>query len=82
MAAKAEPAKPPRKRYVARLDRVEGVRREIAKLVREAIRGERDSIDTHRIGQTLYLISRLLEASELEKRIETLEKAASWKQAA
>lgn len=81
-AAKGELARPPRRRYVARLNHVEGVRREIAKLAREAIRGERDSIDAHRIGQTLYLVARLLEASELERRIEALEKGATWKAAA
>jgi len=68
----AEPA--PNIRSVrAKLKSIGDVAHELAKLYREARSGRLDVADASRLANMLYILSRILETSELEKRIEALE---------
>jgi len=62
-------ARPPR----LRLDSVARVRRELVALYAEAKAGRRDVGDTSKLAHVLGLIGRLIEADELERRLEALE---------
>ncbi len=64
---------PPSRRSTNRLHTVEGCRREIARLAREAIWHERDSLEASRIAQIIHLVARLIEGGDLERRLEDLE---------
>jgi len=68
---------PPRGRCRLRLDTLDRVRREMAKLYRgAAYDGTRRVDDASRLGHLLTMIARILEASDLEKRLAALEAAA------
>jgi hypothetical protein len=58
-----------------RLDSLDRVRREMAKLYIEGRSGRRDVQDVSRLANVLALIGRVIEGGELEKRIEALEQA-------
>lgn len=72
------PAPAPEKRLGqprgARLDSVRSVRREIARLYREARAKQLDVADASKLGNLLFLVGRLIEGQELEARISALEK--------
>lgn len=77
--SKGSGATPPRpnnvgKRYLVRLHNIGAVRRELAKLYREARRGDVSTNDASKLGHILFLIARILEGADLEKRIERLER--------
>jgi hypothetical protein len=59
-----------------RLDSLDRVRREMAKLYVEAKQGGRDVQDASRLANILSMIGRLIEGGELEKRLQALEERA------
>jgi hypothetical protein len=64
---------PPRRRL--RLDSLDRVRRELVKIYRQGRDGERDVSDASKLANILTMIARILEGSDLEKRIAALEQA-------
>ncbi|MBS0495799.1 MAG: hypothetical protein JSS31_18035 [Proteobacteria bacterium] len=71
--AASESAAPPRLRL--RLGTAEDVRRELARLYREAKAGQRDVSDSSRLANMLQILARLIETSDLEARIVALEES-------
>jgi hypothetical protein len=69
-----EPPRPGRSRL--RLDSLDRVRRELVKIYRQGRDGERDVADASKLANILTMIARILEGSDLEKRIALLEAAA------
>jgi hypothetical protein len=61
-------------RYRAKLDSLQDVRREMAKLYREARSGVIDVQDSTKLVWVLQAVAKVIEGSDLEKRIELLEK--------
>jgi hypothetical protein len=68
---------PTLRRRRAQLDRLEGVRVEMARVYREMESGVRDSQDGSRLVYVLTQISRVLELTEIEHRLITLEARAN-----
>lgn len=66
-------AEPPTRRL--RLDTVAGVRREMVRLYAEARYGQLDTQDASRLGNLLAIVARLIESSDLERRLTDLEAA-------
>ncbi len=64
-----------RKMRIAPLDTVGGVCTELAKVYREARRGEMDMADAKSLTYVLREIRCALEASDIERRIDALERA-------
>ena len=62
-------------RYRAKLDTLQDVRREMAKLYREARSGVIDVQDGTKLVWMLQAVAKVIEGSDLEKRIEILEDA-------
>ncbi|MBI1891722.1 MAG: hypothetical protein HYS18_13810 [Burkholderiales bacterium] len=50
------------------------VRRELARLYRSGKAGERDVADVSKLANVLQILGRLIETSDLESRIEALER--------
>jgi hypothetical protein len=76
-AAQGVPAPiPPRKRKV-RLADLADVRREFARLYRDAVNGEIDAKQARMLASVLYMLRAAFVADEVERRIEALE--AEWK---
>ena len=68
-------APPPPKQYArAKLATATDVSRELAKLYREARSGRIDVSDASRLANMLSILARILTDSELEARIEALER--------
>jgi hypothetical protein len=67
---------PPRNRCRLRLNTLDRVRVELVKIYREGRDGRRDVGDASKLAHILTMIARILEGSDLEKRIEALEAAA------
>jgi hypothetical protein len=67
---------PPAARPRLRLDSLARVRFELTKIYRQARDGERDVSDASKLAHILALIGRILEGSDLEKRIGLLEQQA------
>ena len=65
------PAAPPRLRI--KLKTIDDVRAEMARLYREGKAGLRDVADVSRLANVLALLGRLIEGSDLEKRITAIE---------
>jgi len=63
-----------------RLDRVSDCKRELARLYREARRGEITAQTATRLAYLLNMMAQLIEATELEKRVETIEKSRAPQQ--
>ena len=59
-----------------RLDSMAGVRRELARLYREARAGELDVAAASRLANVLQILGRMIEGSEIEARVEALEREA------
>jgi hypothetical protein len=71
-----ETGDPPRHgRPRLRLDSLDRVRRELTKIYRQGRDGERDVGDSSKLANILALIARILEGTELEKRVAALEAA-------
>jgi hypothetical protein len=51
-----------------------GIRREAARLYREALNGQRDTLDAARLVGILRLIADLIQGGDLEGRLEALER--------
>ncbi|MEI8572630.1 hypothetical protein U737_07700 [Methylomonas sp. LW13] len=66
---------PPQKgqRYRCKLDTMQDVRREMAKVYREARSGVVDVQDATKLTWCLQAVGKVIEGSDLEKRIEALE---------
>ncbi len=66
---------PPKKgqRYRAKLDTMQDVKREMAKVYREARSGIVDVQDATKLTWMLQAVGKVIESSDLEKRIEALE---------
>ena len=60
-------------RYRAKLDTLQDVRREMAKVYREARSGLVDVQDATKLTWCLQAMGKVIEGSDLEKRIEALE---------
>ena len=69
--AASESAAPPRMRL--KLNTLDDVRAEMARLYREGKAGLRDVADVSRLANVLALLGRLIEGSELERRLTALE---------
>ncbi|MDR6857235.1 hypothetical protein [Variovorax guangxiensis] len=69
------PAPPVRVR--ARLQTIDDVKRELAKVYREARAKKIDTQDASRLANLLFILSRLIEGSDLEARLDALERATS-----
>ncbi len=69
--AASESAAPPRMRL--KLKTIDDVRAEMARLYREGKAGLRDVADVSRLANVLALLGRLIEGSDLEKRIAAIE---------
>ena len=67
------PAAPPRLRI--KLKTIDDVRAEMARLYREGKAGLRDVADVSRLANVLALLGRLIEGSDLEKRIAAIEES-------
>ena len=68
------PAPSPR---VGRLNTLQAVRRELSRVYREARTGKIDTADASRLGLLLVSLAKIMESSDLEQRIEALEKLTS-----
>ncbi len=64
---------PTPKRRRAQLDRLEGVRSEMSRVYREMESGKRDSQDGSRLVYVLTQIAKILELTEIERRLIRLE---------
>ena len=60
-------------RRKAQLDRLEGVRREMSRVYRDMESGKRDSQDGSRLVYVLTQIAKVLELTEIERRVDVLE---------
>jgi hypothetical protein len=60
-------------RYRAKLDSISDVKREMAKVYREARSGVVDVQDATKLTWCLQAVAKVIETSDLEKRIELLE---------
>ena len=60
-------------RYRAKLDTLQDVRREMAKVYREARSGVVEVVDGTKLVWMLQAVGKVIEGSDLEKRIEILE---------
>jgi hypothetical protein len=75
-AAEGSGGIPPAGRPRLRLDSLARVRFELVRIYREARDGKRDVSDASKLAHMLALIGRILEGSDLEKRIAILEQQA------
>ena len=66
--------RPPVKHKRVRLDSIDRIRFELAKIYREARDGERDTQDFSRLANGLSILGRLIEGGDLERRLEVLER--------
>ncbi|WP_218510612.1 hypothetical protein [Variovorax sp. dw_308] len=73
-ASAGDRPKPP-SRVRVRLITIDDVKREMARLYREARSKKVDTQDASRMANMLAILGRLIEGSDLEKRIEQLESA-------
>jgi len=66
---------PPQKgtRYRAKLDTLSDIKREMAKVYREARSGSVDVQDATKLTWMLQAVGKIIESSDLEKRIDLLE---------
>ena len=60
-----------------RLDSLERVRREMTRLYTEGKHGRRDVREVSRLANVLALVARLIEGSDLERRLAVLEERAA-----
>ena len=60
-------------RRKAQLNTLEGIRRELARIYREAESGKRDTADASRLTFMLGQIGKLLELTEIERRLTAIE---------
>ena len=75
-AAQRKKAAPPRLR--CRLRTVDDVRAELARLYREAKAGRRAIGDASRLANMLFILGRMIESSDLERRVLILEKESNY----
>ena len=63
---------------VHRLHKPEGVRQELTRVYRAARRSEIDTLDASRLCSILWTIYRVLEGTDLERRLEALERHSGF----
>lgn len=66
-------AAPPTPRLRLPLATAADVRRELARLYREGKAGQREAADVSRLANILAILGRLIETSDLERRVDRLE---------
>jgi hypothetical protein len=71
-----EPTKAYRRPPTPRLDSIAGVRRELARLYREARASGMDVGDASKLANILQILGRMIEGAELERRLGELERRA------
>lgn len=71
--AASESAAPPRMRL--KLKTIDDVKMEMARLYREGKAGTRDVADVSRLANVLALLGRLIEGSDIERRLAAIEEA-------
>ena len=71
-----EPTKACRQPPTPRLDNIAGVRRELARLYREARASSMDVGDASKLANILQILGRMIEGSVLEQRVVELERQA------
>ena len=71
--AASESAAPPRMRL--KLKTIDDVKMEMARLYREGKAGTRDVADVSRLANVLALLGRLIEGSDLERRLTAIEES-------
>ena len=64
---------PTPQRRKAQLDRIEGVRREMARIYREAESGTRDTAEASKLTFMLGQIGKILELTQIQRRLDALE---------
>jgi hypothetical protein len=64
---------PTPQRRKAQLDKLEGVRREMSRVYRDMESGKRDSQDGSRLVYVLTQIAKVLELTEIERRLTAIE---------
>ena len=69
-----EPAKACRQPPTPRLDSITGVRRELARLYREARANSMDVSDASKLAHILQILGRMIEGADLERRLGELER--------
>lgn len=67
------PAPKPATVRVGRLDTANAIRRELCRLYRDGRQGRVDPSDASKLGSLLALACRLVESSDLERRLDELE---------
>ena len=70
---------PTPQRRKAQLDKLEGVRREMSRVYRDMESGRRDTQDGSRLVYVLTQIAKVLELTEIERRLIRLEEQANGK---
>lgn len=60
------------------LNSLEGVRREMSRVYRDAESGKRDSSEASKLVYILSQIGKLLELSEIERRLAAVEAKEEW----
>lgn len=73
ITGEVETLPPQRGRYRCSLDTMQDVKREMAKVYREARSGVLEVTDASKLTYMLGTIGKIIEGSDLEKRIEALE---------
>ena len=68
------PAKACRQPPTPRLDSITGVRRELARLYREARANSMDVSDASKLANILQILGRMIEGADLERRLGELER--------
>ncbi len=66
-------------KYVHRLDKAGGIRRELASVYADARRGLIDSADAYRLASILHMLAKVIETSELADELQALEAATDPK---
>ena len=75
-----KPTLPPRKIRVGKLDSTQEVARFQARMIKKAVRGPGEVVnDCYKVTMMASMLARTLETSNLEKRVEVLEKRANGK---
>ncbi len=69
-------------RVRTRLQTIDDVKRELARLYREARAKKVETQDASRLANLLFILGRMIEGSDLEKRLDALERTTSKDKAA
>lgn len=79
-SALPSPPAPRKRRHHVRLNSIQDVKEELSRLYRAARTGDIETADASRLGFLLVSLSKIMEKSDLEARIERLEQSTAGKQ--